>query len=842
MSWTERFDFFTASTCSLGWKDEGKDGRRVSCAVRCREQLVIGDSSGYIHLYSLRDLRRNPSSSPTSFSAEPSSERKRLPFYSFQLYEKSIFFSRRVLSKASTIVFIGAENASTQSYTLKAYDLDKGANKFLYSFSLDQYVPLHVKIDLFEVSSSGQQMALALSNGSLVLVTINNFIAASSSSEIITSGRMLVPPQPAFVSNLFICDLPYPSEAEDQPMRRFETRLFVTFNTTEGSAFAVHATHQASDQMGIAIFTVDPKLILSLKSDIPVLILDEIRGVDRYCASLMRSSCELLVGQDEGLFTYSIEEIGSALGLEGKKKGVMALRMYTLIVDEVVLSVKPKSMALQITVYHLKRRWVCARLTLARGESVLFVGVNDEEESLENSAFHIITSSRRLIILRENDLIMRVSSFVGSNDFHTALAVAAESQTNPAVMADIFTLFGDALYAQGKAVEAFEQYRFSLGSPAVSISSLIQKFLPAVHRHILLQLLMTLLEKDLANSEHMNIFIQSCVSNMSLSSEQLNYIVRTCSLYADRFISIGGNSLELVDELVKSGHVPEAFVLSKSFCLYEKGLKLSLLIYGIQSLEFQREARTICEKLTVEELKSFLRNWTEKNALNSLQLLLFLTSSDLQQPPLLSFDQCTSCLPLPASRDFVLSYFDSSAAEDLETLSPHSTLLYLDSLLCSHRDKEGDGEEKKTELNSKILRLLATASSFKSEALREEALILLKHFKFNYSGMLLLLERGGPMTRSRQLSILKFNRDKEGILALIQRDGNSSTLTSQALEALIDISIEMKNVCRKEERDMEGIDSSGDWDDLKRLIKIISAKRLLPLSQVTTTVGPYNIF
>lgn len=52
--------------------------------------------------------------------------------------------------------------------------------------------------------------------------------------------------------------------------------------------------------------------------------LDE-RGARRGCSSLMKQTCELVVGRQEGVFSYSIEDRGGAAGLEGDKQIVSAV-------------------------------------------------------------------------------------------------------------------------------------------------------------------------------------------------------------------------------------------------------------------------------------------------------------------------------------------------------------------------------------------------------------------------------------------------------------------------------------------------------------------------------------
>ena len=48
-------------------------------------------------------------------------------------------------------------------------------------------------------------------------------------------------------------------------------------------------------------------------------------GADKSCSSLMRQTGELVVGRDEGVFSFSVEDRGGAAGFEGTKQCVTAV-------------------------------------------------------------------------------------------------------------------------------------------------------------------------------------------------------------------------------------------------------------------------------------------------------------------------------------------------------------------------------------------------------------------------------------------------------------------------------------------------------------------------------------
>jgi hypothetical protein len=59
----------------------------------------------------------------------------------------------------------------------------------------------------------------------------------------------------------------------------------------------------------------------------PTRVLD-FAGATSECSSLMKQTYELVVGREEGVFTYSIEDRGGAAGFEGEKQCIAAVGRY----------------------------------------------------------------------------------------------------------------------------------------------------------------------------------------------------------------------------------------------------------------------------------------------------------------------------------------------------------------------------------------------------------------------------------------------------------------------------------------------------------------------------------
>lgn len=87
-----------------------------------------------------------------------------------------------------------------------------------------------------------------------------------------------------------------------------------------------------SDIGGITVFdvstTVSSSGVISLStSRKPPHILDY-RGASKFCSCYVNDTKELVVGRSEGIFSFSVDDRGSAAGLEGEKQCVSSVGRY----------------------------------------------------------------------------------------------------------------------------------------------------------------------------------------------------------------------------------------------------------------------------------------------------------------------------------------------------------------------------------------------------------------------------------------------------------------------------------------------------------------------------------
>lgn len=96
-------------------------------------------------------------------------------------------------------------------------------------------------------------------------------------------------------------------------------------------------------------------------------MLDE-RGANAGCSSLMNDTAELVIGREEGVFLYSVDDRGGAAGFEGDKQCVTAVGRYIL-----VGSMDVKTRRVLITIYDLRNKFISMSHLLAPGDHIKMV-------------------------------------------------------------------------------------------------------------------------------------------------------------------------------------------------------------------------------------------------------------------------------------------------------------------------------------------------------------------------------------------------------------------------------------------------------------------------------------
>jgi hypothetical protein len=104
-------------------------------------------------------------------------------------------------------------------------------------------------------------------------------------------------------------------------------RLYVVIDNVSESA--VDRSPASDENVGVLVYdtTVTMSSItggMTATNRKPPHVLDE-RGAASGCSSLIRDTKELLIGREEGVFSFSVDDRGGAAGLEGNKQATAAV-------------------------------------------------------------------------------------------------------------------------------------------------------------------------------------------------------------------------------------------------------------------------------------------------------------------------------------------------------------------------------------------------------------------------------------------------------------------------------------------------------------------------------------
>jgi hypothetical protein len=179
----------------------------------------------------------------------------------------------------------------------------------------------------FAVTSNGYQIALGFASGAILLFS-GNFLVEGS------VGRQYVP-QPLLhghkfaVSGLYFCELNFNTVKAATSDRN--VRLFAVLNgEASGGNSSTQQPHADPEIADAGILAFDTSFstygggIGGAINRLPTRVLDFV-GATPQCSSLMKQTYELVVGREEGVFSYSIEDRGGAAGFEGEKQCVAAV-------------------------------------------------------------------------------------------------------------------------------------------------------------------------------------------------------------------------------------------------------------------------------------------------------------------------------------------------------------------------------------------------------------------------------------------------------------------------------------------------------------------------------------
>ena len=170
--------------------DDKAAASEVVCGVVVASRLLLADVQGMVRVYSL--ARRCRSTAPL--------------LYAHQLFSETSLLAAAI-SSVNCAAFLG--NDAHAPLLLKVLDVDSGFPNSILELSLQRFISTGASVEILSMTPNAQQIALGLSDGSIVLLTLLNFEKKPlKNSDVGVSGWLLSPPQPYSLSGLHFCLLP----------------------------------------------------------------------------------------------------------------------------------------------------------------------------------------------------------------------------------------------------------------------------------------------------------------------------------------------------------------------------------------------------------------------------------------------------------------------------------------------------------------------------------------------------------------------------------------------------------------------------------------------------------
>lgn len=151
---------------------------------------MLADALGVVRVYSLARRCRETASL----------------LYAHQLFSETSLLAGAIGSM-NCIAVLGSD--ANAPHLIKVLDADSGFPNPTSEMSIQRFLSAGVSVEIMSFAPNAQQIALGLSDGSVILLTLLDFEKKpSTKSSVSLSGWLLSPPQPYSVSGLHFCLLP----------------------------------------------------------------------------------------------------------------------------------------------------------------------------------------------------------------------------------------------------------------------------------------------------------------------------------------------------------------------------------------------------------------------------------------------------------------------------------------------------------------------------------------------------------------------------------------------------------------------------------------------------------
>lgn len=604
----------------------------------------------------------------------------------------------------------------------------------------------------------------------------------------------------------------------------------------------------------------------------------DFRGSTSHCSSLMKYTSELVVGREEGVFSYSIEDRGGAAGFEGKKQCISAVGRYVLVgcVDE-------RTKRTNITIYDLRNKFISMSHLLQPGETVSMV-------YQDGGVAYVLTSSWSLIRFREKETSSKLDVLLRKNLYPLAISLAAEEQADVSEIMSLYKLYADNLYKKNDFDGAITQYCHTIGF--VQPSYVIRRFLDTQRIGNLILYLEKLHERGIATKDHTTLLL-TCYTKTNnekklsefckLKSGESSSDVENDSKSTD----VNFDVLTAIQALHSVGFDEHALKLAISCGRHEEFLSISLtspivkntdralsyLVVIASKLEttelvhlvtlfssvFLAESPAAFTGLMIQLCTGFLKGPELKELFQSSgQEDAYVTeekrSDDLYAQACSTVLELPTCFPMEealnlfADNDTYLRIFLEGVSEGKKNqiLPPKVIELLLEVYLVelkrwreelsrvdpSKQPKNSNFVEvsrKIKTLEDKILLILDGAIASTADYDLSQALLLMHSFQFE-SGELFLLEK----MHSSDLILQKYieSGNEKGIMRVLRREGRKDPeLYLQVLTYFVELSMNSHGVSEEDVRE-DSDDDDEKWDLICEVLSLIEKERILTPMQV----------
>lgn len=506
-------------------------------------------------------------------------------------------------------------------------------------------------------------------------------------------------------------------------------------------------------------------------------------NIPKKCASICTTTCELIVALSEALYVYSIEERGSAIGIQGNKNLIYCFSIYTLIITNNHTT---------ITIYDLKARIIYFQQTYMNHYIIdVICSHNTHANSFQ---LCLLTNTNIIILINELSILLRINIFSKLNLFESCLLYLAQLQCSPDDLCIVYKKYGDYLYKKKLYEKAYQMYKYTIGSSIIQSSYIIQQFQSKNLELFLFDYLVLLAMYKCITSQQLDLLIASCCANMP--TDTISNLIKTIKENHFYFQAIL-NSNALIHKLIECDLSTFALEIAQIYGQYDD---IVIALLSCDSIDYKKVLQTmilysenVSSTVFINFLDQFFIHLHQNASYMLSSMLLYLcgilpnNNTSISILPisscLLTIDDCIAIYKKHDCSDESIIFFLQRI--DVQFFTTTSILFFLELLMIqlSKCIKHPNSVEKKNELEANIGHLVENSLIFKNENICTCAFI-----SANQLG-LYTIQFKFTLNDNLCLELLYENDDVCGIYLFLQNGthGLSKSICKKALRLAVEI-------------------------------------------------------